>query len=215
MTLDCGSNITGLARNTVQGFFITNIITLTFRLLCLVLLWVQLVDKLCKLHILKFFIGVFMMIHHVWELIIGLYWVACLCRQLYAPMQKSTRNNQELNHRPTQTAPLTDEYTTGLQIRPTLLLNDYSPLLAPLMTEESTLKAVFQPSKLPKPAEDKASDSETPVIQVTLLLGTTPRENCQLQNKNTPDDISNILGTRIYQGYVETPIQTLDDIVVN
>ena len=50
---------------------------------------------------------------------------------------------------------------------------------------------------------------------MTLLLGTTPRENCQLQHKNTPDDISNILGTRVYQGYVETPIQTLDGIMVN
>ena len=102
-----------------------------------------------------------------------------------------------------------------LQLRPTLLLNDYSPLLAPQTTEESMLKAVFQPPKLPKPTEDKASDSETPVSQVTLLLGTTPRENCQLQHKNTPDDISDILGTRVYQGYVETPIQTLDGIVVN
>ena len=215
MALDCGSNITGLASNTIQGFFVMNIITFTFLLLCLVPLWVQLINKLHKLHVFKFFIGVFMMIHCVWELIIGLYWVACLCRQLYAPMQKSTRNNQELNHRPTQMVPLMDEYTTGLQIRPTLLLNDYSPLLAPLMTEESMPKAVFQPPKLPKPTEDKASDSETPVSQVTPLLGTTPRENCQLQHKNTPDDISDIQGTHIYQGYVETPIQTLDGIVVN
>ena len=80
------------------------------------------------------------------------------------------------------------------------------------MTEESTLKAVFQPPKLPKPAENKVSDSETPVSQVTPLLGTTPRENHQLQHKNTPGDI---LGTRVYQGYVETPTQTLDGIVVN
>ena len=108
---------------------------------------------------------------------IGLYPVAHLCRQLYAPVQKSTRNNQELNHRPTQMAPLMDEYTTGFQIRPTLVHKDYSPLLAPLMTEESTPKAVSKP---PKPTADKASDSETPVSQVTLLLGTTPRENCQL-----------------------------------
>ena len=52
-------------------------------------------------------------------------------------------------------------------------------------------------------------------MQVTLLLGTTPRENHQLQYKNTPDDIPDILGTCVYQGYVETPIQTLDGIVVN
>ena len=50
---------------------------------------------------------------------------------------------------------------------------------------------------------------------MTPLLGTTRRENCQLQHKNTPDDISNILGTHVYQGYVETPLQTLDGIMVN
>ena len=86
------------------------------------------------------------------------------------------------------------------------------------MTEESTPKAVFQPPKLPKlpkPTEDKASDSETPVSQVTPLLDTTPSENHQLQPKNTPDDFSDILGTCVYQGYVETPIQTLDGFVVN
>ena len=172
-------------------------------------------DKLRKLHILKFFTGVFMKIHCVWESIVGLYQVAHLCKQLYAPVQKSTRNNQELNQRPIQTAPLMDEYTTELQIRLTLVLNDNSPLLAPLMTEESTSKAVFQPPKPPKPTEDKASDSETPVSQVTPILGTTPRENCQLQHRNTPDDISDILGTCVYQGYVETPLQTLDGIMVN
>ena len=112
-------------------------------------------------------------------------------------------------------APLTDEYTTGFQIRPTLVLDDNSPLLALLMTEESTPKAVFQPPKPPKPTEDKASDCETPVSQVIPLLGTTPRENHQLQHRNTPDDILDILGTCIYQGYVETPLQTLDSIVVN
>ena len=140
MAPDCGSNITGPASNTVQGFFIMNIITFMFLLLCLVPFRVQLVtscDKLLKLHILKFFTSVFTKIHCVWESIIGLYRVAHLCRQLYAPVQKSTRNKQELNQRPIQMAPPMDEYTTGLQTRPTLVLDDNSPLLAPLRTEES------------------------------------------------------------------------------
>ena len=47
------------------------------------------------------------------------------------------------------------------------------------------------------------------------LLGTTPRKNYQLQNRNSPDDISDVLGTHIFQGYVEMPLQTLDGIVVN
>ena len=117
-------------------------------------------------------------------------------------MPKLKRDKCKLNQNPTQSAPLIDEYTTGFQIRPTLVLDNNPPLLAPLMTEEFTPKAVFQP---PKPAEDKASDGETPVSQVTPLLGTTPRENCQLQHRNTPDNISDILGTHVYQGYVETP----------
>ena len=143
--------------------------------------------------------------------VIRLYRVTHQCRQFHTPVPKSKRNKQELNLRPTQTAPLTVEYTTGFQIRPTLVLDEYSPLLAPLTTEKSTSEMVSQPPKL---TEDRASDSETPIQQVTLLLGTTPRENLQLQHRNSPDDIS-VLGTHIYQGYVETPLQTLDSIVVN
>ena len=47
------------------------------------------------------------------------------------------------------------------------------------------------------------------------LLGTTLRENYQLRNRRSPDSISDVLGTRVFQGYVETPLQTLDGIVVN
>ena len=217
MALDCTYNITGLAINTIQGVFITYFITFMFLLLCLVPFQVQLVtgcDNLCKLHFSKFFTSVFMKIFCVSNIAPGLYRVALQCRQFQAPMPKSKRNKQELNQRPTQIAPLTDEYTTEFQIRPTLVLDEYSPLLAPLMTEESTStsKTVSQP---PKPAEDRVSDSETPIWQVTPLLGTTPREKLQLQHRNSPDDISDVLGTCIYQGYVETPLQTLDGIVVN
>ena len=218
MALDCGFNITGPASNTIQGFFIMYCITFTFLLLCLVPFWVQLVtglDKLCKLHFSKIFTGVFTKLLCVLNIATGSYWVACQCRHFQAPMPKLKRDKHELNQKPTQSAPPIDEYTTGFQIKPALVLDNNSFLLAPLMTGEFTLKAVFKPPKQPKPAEDKASDGETPVSQVTPLLGTTPRENHQLQHRNTPDDISDILGTRVYQGYVETPLQTLDGIIVN
>ena len=42
-----------------------------------------------------------------------------------------------------------------------------------------------------------------------------PHESTQLQSMNTPEDIEEILGTRVFQRYVDTPIQTLDGIVVN
>ena len=193
-------------------------ITFTFLLLCLVPFQVQLVtdcDKLHKLHFFNIFTGVFTQILCVLNIATGLYWVAHQCRHFQTPMPKLKRDKRELNQKPIQSAPPIDEYTTGFQIRPTLVLDDNSPLLPPLTTEESTPKAVFQPPKQLKPAEDKASEGETPVSQVTPLLGTTPSKNSQLQHRNTPDDISDILGTRVYHGYVETPLQTLDGIIVN
>ena len=56
---------------------------------------------------------------------------------------------------------------------------------------------------------------DTNISQVTPLLETMLRENTQLQNTNTQEDVEEILGTRAIQRYVETPIQTLDGIIVN
>ena len=216
----------GPADSNFQGFFIAKFITLALLILCLVPFHVQLVtacDKLHKLYFLTYFTSVFKKIHCVLEMVIRLYQVAHQCRQFYAPEQKLKRNKQGLNQQLIQTVPLTDECIAGLQDRLILVLMESPPLLAPStsqtlapqhdsVTEESTSMTVSPP---PKPTEDRSSDSETTVQQVSPLLGTTPRENLQLQNRNSPDDISDVLGTRIFQGYVETPLQTLDGIVVN
>ena len=42
----------------------------------------------------------------------------------------------------------------------------------------------------------------------------TPTENVQVRDRNQPEDIADILGTTAFKGYVNTPIQTLDGIVV-
>ena len=60
-----------------------------------------------------------------------------------------------------------------------------------------------------------ASAGDTLISQVTPLLGITPSENTQLWHRNMPEDISDILGTRAFQRYVDTPLQTLDGIIVN
>ena len=57
--------------------------------------------------------------------------------------------------------------------------------------------------------------ADTLVSQVTPLLGITPPESTQLQSTNTQEDVKEILGTRAFQRYVDTPIQTLDGIIVN
>ena len=41
------------------------------------------------------------------------------------------------------------------------------------------------------------------------------RENTQLQNTNTQEDVKEILGKRAFQRYVDTPIPSLDRIIVN
>ena len=56
---------------------------------------------------------------------------------------------------------------------------------------------------------------DTLISQVTPLLGITPCKSTQLQSTNTQEDIEEILGTRVFQRYVDTPIQTVDGIVVN
>ena len=53
----------------------------------------------------------------------------------------------------------------------------------------------------------------TLISQVTPLLGIMPRESTQLQSTNTQEDVEEILGTRAFQRYVDTPIQSLDGIV--
>ena len=210
MAPDCGLNITGLAINTAQESFVTYCITFTFLLLCLVPFQVHLVtgcDNLWKLHCFNIFTSVFVKIFCIWNIITGLYPVACQCGHSPAPVPKLKRDKCELNHKPIQSAPPKDEYTTGIQTRPTLVLDDNSPLLTP--------KEIFQPTKQLKSPADTTSEGEPPISQVMPLLGTTPSKNNQNQHRNMPDDISDILGTRVYQGYAETPLQTLDSIIVN
>ena len=62
---------------------------------------------------------------------------------------------------------------------------------------------------------DITPTADTLISQVTPLLGITPHESTQLQSMNTSEDIKEILDTRAFQRYVDTPIQTLDRILVN
>ena len=142
MAPDCSLNTTGLAITTAQEFFVTYFITFTFLLLCLVPFQVHLVtgcNNLRKLDYFNIFTTVFVKIFCIWNIITGLYWVAHQCRHSPAPVPKLKRDKRKLNYKPTQIAPLIDEYTTGIWTRPTLVLNDDSPLLTP--------KEVFQPTK--------------------------------------------------------------------
>ena len=66
-----------------------------------------------------------------------------------------------------------------------------------------------------EPPAEAASAGDTLISQVMPLLGITPSKNTQLQDRNTPEDIADILGTRAFQRYIDTPLQTLDGIIIN
>ena len=79
------------------------------------------------------------------------------------------RDKRKLNRKHIQSAPPKDEYITGIQTRPTLVLDDDSPLLTP--------KEVFQPTKQLKFPADTTLEGKTLISQVTPLLDTTPNED--------------------------------------
>ena len=99
--------------------------------------------------------------------------------------------------------------------RQTLVIEDNSSLLAPSSIKEPEQKKTVAPTERPEATTEVTSAGDTLVSPVTPLLGITPRENTQLQSTNTPEDIADILGTRAFQRYVDTPLQTLDGIIVN
>ena len=95
------------------------------------------------------------------------------------------------------------------------MIEDNSFLLTPLTIDEPEWKETLQTKKQLESTTDTILEGETLVSQVTPLLGTTPSENTQIQHRNMPENISDILGTRVYKRYVDTPLQTLDGIIIN
>ena len=96
-----------------------------------------------------------------------------------------------------------------------LVIEDDSSLLAPSSINEPESKETLVPMERPEPTTETTSAGDILISQVTPLLGITPRENTQLQCRNMPEDIADVLGTRAFQRYVKMPLQTLDGIIVN
>ena len=206
----------GPAFIATQEFFVTYCITFVFFLLCVVPFRVQLVDISCKLLRFDIFTSIFMKILCIWNIILGLYWVVHECGHSQVPVPKLHKEKCEQDEQPLQSAlPPKDKYLVGIQTRQTLVTEDNSSLLTPLTIDKPEQKETFQMKKQPESTTDTILEGETLISQVTPLLGTTPSENTQIQHMNMPEDISDILGTRVYQRYVDTPLQTLDSIIVN
>ena len=116
--------------------------------------------------------------------------------------------------RPLLVLPLRDMYLNENQARHMVVIQNDS-LPTPSVTTQPKRKEIPTSPTRQETTTQANSAADTLVSQVTPLLGIMPCESTQLQNTNTQEDIEEILGTRAFQRYVDTPIQTLDGIVVN
>ena len=195
--------------------FITNFI-FAFLILCIIPLQVQLVTVCDRLYFYKHFNVTFKKMYRVLQIVHGLYRVARQCHQFHVPKCRPKQTTQGLSLQLIQTMPPIDKCIPILQTRLILILMEPSPLLAPPTPQTPALQQdrVMEEFETETFSEPLTPIEETPIHQVQPLLGTTHRENLQLQNRNTPEDIADVLGTTAFQGYVNTPLQTLDSIVV-
>ena len=216
MALDCSCNTTGPAFIATQEFLVTYCLTFVFFILFVVPFRVHFVDISRKLLHLNIFTSIFVKTFCVWNIIIRLYWVACEWGHFQAPMPKSQKDKCAQHQWLLQSLPPPkDEYLEEAQPRKMLVIEGDSSLLAPSSVNEPECKETFIVTERLESTAEAAPAEDTLISQVTSLLGITPSENTQLQHRNTPEDISDILGTRAYQRYVDTPLQTLDGIILN
>ena len=175
MAPDCGHNTTGLAFIATQEFFVTYCITFVFFLLCVVPFRVQLVNILHKLLCFNIFIGIFVKILCIWNIILGLYRVVHEYGHSQAHVPKLQKEKCEQDQQPLQSAlPPKDEYLVGIQTRQTLVIEDNSSLLTPLTIDEPEWKETFQMMKQPEFTVDTIPEGETLVSQVTPFWAPHP-----------------------------------------
>ena len=105
-------------------------------------------------------------------------------------------------------------YLKENQARHTVTVQNDS-LPTPSFTIQPERKKILTLSTTQETTIHTNAAADTIVSQVTPLLGITPHKSIQLQNTNTQEDVKEILSTRAFQRYVDTPIQTLDRIIVN
>ena len=216
MAPDCAHNTTGLAFVATQEFLVTYCLTFVFFILFVVPFRVHFVDISWKLLHLHIFTGIFMQTFCVWNIIIGLYRAARECGHFQAPVPKLQKDKcAQVQQLLQSVPPPKDKYLEETQPRQMLVTEDDSSLLAPSSINEPEHKETLAPMERPESTAEVASAGDTLISQVTPLLGITPHENIQLENRNMQEDIADILGTRAFQRYVDMPLQTLDGIIVN
>ena len=216
MAPDYNVNTKGPAFESTWEFFITYILTFACAILFMIPFKVHVVHILWRLCQLYIFTSIFVQPLCIRHIIIGLYWAACETGQFQAPIPKAQNNKLKKNQqRPLAVCLPKDVYLDKKQVQQTLIIWTGSSLPIPASVTQPKRKETLMPPARQEIMTDVTSTADTLISQVTPLLGITPHESTQLQSMNTLEDVEEILGTRAFQRYVDTPIQTLDGIVVN
>ena len=214
MAPDYSVNTKGPAIEETREFIITYILTFMFIVLFAIPFKTYFIYILRNLRQLYVLIGIFLQPLCIRHKIIGLYWVAHEAGKFQMPVPKTQEKKLKRHQiRSLSVLPPRDVYFKENQARHTVIIHNDS-LPTPLITTQPERKEVPTPLTRQEPMTQAISAVDTNISQVTPLLGTMPCETTQLRNTNTQEDIEEILGTTAFQRYVETPIQTLDGIIV-
>ena len=132
----------------------------------------------------------------VWNIIIRLYQAAHECGHFQALVPKLQKDKCVQDQQLLQSVPPPkEEYLEEAQPRQMLVIEDDSSLLAPSSINEPEHKETFVLTERLESIAEAASAGDRLISQVMPLLGITPSENTQLQHRNMPEDIADILGT--------------------
>ena len=125
MGLDYNFNHTGLAHHNFDRSIITHFIFTTFLLLFTIPIHVQVVTICNRLHFHRWIHALFKNFHHIFQVVLGLYWLAQECHRLQAT---TLRTNQDF----VQTSPPLDEISFAVTTRSILVRQpEESPLTIP------------------------------------------------------------------------------------
>ena len=215
MAPDYSVNTKGLAFKSTWEFLITYILTFVCIILFTIPFKIHFAHILQSLRQLYIFIGIFVQPLCIGHIIIRLYWEARETGQFQVPMPKAQDKKLKKHQiQPLSVLPPQDVYLNENQARHTVVIHNDS-LPTPSVATQPERKEILTSPTRQETMTHATSAADTLISQVTPLLGITPHESTQLQSMNTQEDVEEILGTRAFQRYVDTPIQTLDRIVVN
>ena len=223
MAPDHTFNLTGPAHHNSYRSFVTHLIFTAFLLLLTIPIQVQVVTICDKLHFYKRFSVLFNKLYRILQVIWGLYQLARVCHQLQKPACRLQTTVPRPSLQLVQTSPPSDKHIFASTTRPILIhLTEESPLLASLTSQRYRLLSRTELQKkqklqLLKSLQHLPQNSiplvTHPFIRLSQFWAQHLRKIC-LQNRNRPQNVTDILGTAAFEGYVKTPIQTLNGIYV-